>query len=173
MYHHRLLLVSMANDSGGAPVVVPDDGSVIEALRRGDETAFARLVDHYHASLGRVARLSRKADAVLSPPLASRTPACRASRAPQCATTGRVMSRSSSKLVMCCSSHSSSFVGHSEVTSLALAQERPTTCTSWGLHKRSALVSASLVFRLMTPMSSFHELTKDLAPSSWSIVANS
>src|ERR671918_2615678 len=43
------------------------------------------LVDHYQASLGRVARLSRKADAVLSPPLASRTPACRASRAPQCA----------------------------------------------------------------------------------------
>jgi hypothetical protein len=45
-------------------VAVPDDGSVIEGLRRGDETAFARLVDHYHASLGRVARLSGKADAV-------------------------------------------------------------------------------------------------------------
>ena len=45
-------------------VAVPDDGSVIEALRSGDETAFARLVDHYHASLGRVARLSGKADAV-------------------------------------------------------------------------------------------------------------
>jgi hypothetical protein len=43
---------------------VPDDGSVIDALRRGDETAFARLVDHYHASLGRLARLSGKADAV-------------------------------------------------------------------------------------------------------------
>jgi hypothetical protein len=84
MYHHRLLFLSIqafnaghsrlilpirthieaANDSGGAPVAVPDDGSVIEALRRGDETAFARLVDHYHASLGRVARLSGKADAV-------------------------------------------------------------------------------------------------------------
>src|SRR5262245_7302607 len=34
-----------------------DDRGVIEALRRGDEGAFARLVDHYHASLGRVARL--------------------------------------------------------------------------------------------------------------------
>jgi hypothetical protein len=42
---------------------VPDDGSVFEALRRGDETAFARLVDHSHASLGRVARLS-ETDAV-------------------------------------------------------------------------------------------------------------
>jgi RNA polymerase sigma-70 factor, ECF subfamily len=34
-----------------------DDLSVIEALRRGDETAFARLVDLHHASLRRVARL--------------------------------------------------------------------------------------------------------------------
>ena len=34
-----------------------DDRSVIDALRRGDEGVFARLVDHYHASLGRVARL--------------------------------------------------------------------------------------------------------------------
>ena len=31
--------------------------SVIDALRRGDEGAFARLVDQYHASLRRVARL--------------------------------------------------------------------------------------------------------------------
>jgi hypothetical protein len=45
-------------------VAVPDDGSVIEAPRSGDETAFARLVDHYHPRLGRVARLSGKADAV-------------------------------------------------------------------------------------------------------------
>ena len=44
--------------------MVPDDGSVIEALRRGDETELPRLVDHSHASLGRVARLSGKADAV-------------------------------------------------------------------------------------------------------------
>jgi RNA polymerase sigma-70 factor (ECF subfamily) len=35
----------------------PDDLSVIEALRRGDEAAFARLVDLHHASLRRVARL--------------------------------------------------------------------------------------------------------------------
>jgi RNA polymerase sigma-70 factor (ECF subfamily) len=34
-----------------------DDGSVIEALRRGDDTAFARLVDRYGASLCRVACL--------------------------------------------------------------------------------------------------------------------
>jgi len=34
-----------------------DELSVIEALRRGDEPAFARLVDLYHTSLRRVARL--------------------------------------------------------------------------------------------------------------------
>jgi hypothetical protein len=34
----------------------PDDGTVIEALRRGDEGAFARLVDDYHARLSRIAR---------------------------------------------------------------------------------------------------------------------
>jgi RNA polymerase sigma-70 factor, ECF subfamily len=34
-----------------------DDRSVIAALRRGDEAAFARLVDLHHASLRRVARL--------------------------------------------------------------------------------------------------------------------
>src|SRR5580765_7022878 len=38
-------------------IEAPDDGIVIEALRRGDEGAFARLVDHYHTSLSRVARL--------------------------------------------------------------------------------------------------------------------
>jgi RNA polymerase sigma-70 factor (ECF subfamily) len=46
-----------ASDSGAAQVVAPHDGSVIDALRRGDEGAFARLVDQYHASLRRVARL--------------------------------------------------------------------------------------------------------------------
>ena len=50
-------MIEAANNSGGAPVAAPDDGSAIEALRRGDKTAFARLVDHYHASLRRVARL--------------------------------------------------------------------------------------------------------------------
>src|SRR5215831_869098 len=39
------------------PIVAPDDGSVIEALRQGDEDVFARLVDQYHASLRRIARL--------------------------------------------------------------------------------------------------------------------
>ena len=34
-----------------------DDLILIEALRRGDEGAFARLVDQHHASLRRVARL--------------------------------------------------------------------------------------------------------------------
>jgi len=39
------------------PIEARDDASVIEALRRGDEGAFARLVDDYHARLNRVARL--------------------------------------------------------------------------------------------------------------------
>src|SRR5512144_1954293 len=43
--------------SSAAWVVVPDEGSVIDALRCGDEGAFARLVDQYHPSLRRVARL--------------------------------------------------------------------------------------------------------------------
>jgi len=34
-----------------------DDRSVVEALRRGDEGAFARLVDDYHARLSRIARV--------------------------------------------------------------------------------------------------------------------
>ena len=38
-------------------IKAPDDRTVIEALRQGDEGAFARLVDDYHASLSRVARL--------------------------------------------------------------------------------------------------------------------
>src|SRR5262245_16347419 len=38
-------------------IKAPDDQTVIEALRQGDEGAFARLVDDYHASLSRVARL--------------------------------------------------------------------------------------------------------------------
>src|SRR5687767_12064318 len=46
-----------ANDSGVAQVAASDDGSAIEALRRGDEGTFAHLVDQYHASLRRVARL--------------------------------------------------------------------------------------------------------------------
>jgi RNA polymerase sigma-70 factor (ECF subfamily) len=50
-------MIEAASDSGAAQVVVPDDGSVIDALRRGDDGAFARLVDQYHASLRRVARL--------------------------------------------------------------------------------------------------------------------
>src|SRR5215510_542369 len=39
------------------PIEVRDDRSVIEALRRGDEGAFARLVDDYHARLSRIARV--------------------------------------------------------------------------------------------------------------------
>jgi hypothetical protein len=50
-------MIEAAGDSGAAQVVAPDDGSVIDALRQGDEGAFARLVDQYHPSLRRVARL--------------------------------------------------------------------------------------------------------------------
>jgi hypothetical protein len=50
-------VIEAANDSGAAQVAAPDDGRVIDALRRGDEGAFARLVDQYHATLSRVARL--------------------------------------------------------------------------------------------------------------------
>jgi RNA polymerase sigma-70 factor (ECF subfamily) len=50
-------MIEAASDSGAAQVAAPDDRSVIDALRRGDEGAFARLVDQYHPSLRRVARL--------------------------------------------------------------------------------------------------------------------
>ena len=50
-------MTEAATDSGATQVVALDDLSVIDALRRGDEGAFARLVDKYHASLRRVARL--------------------------------------------------------------------------------------------------------------------
>lgn len=35
----------------------PEEGALVDALRRGDEDAFARLVGEHHASLRRVARL--------------------------------------------------------------------------------------------------------------------
>jgi RNA polymerase sigma-70 factor (ECF subfamily) len=50
-------MIEAASDSGAAQIVARDDGRVIDALRRGDEGAFARLVDQYHPSLRRVARL--------------------------------------------------------------------------------------------------------------------
>ena len=50
-------VIEAATDSGTPRLAAPDDGSVIDSLRRGDEGAFARLVDQYHASLRRVARL--------------------------------------------------------------------------------------------------------------------
>jgi RNA polymerase sigma-70 factor, ECF subfamily len=53
----RIHMTEAATDSGAAQVVGLDDLIVIEALRRGDEGAFSRLVDQYHASLRRVARL--------------------------------------------------------------------------------------------------------------------
>ncbi len=40
------------------------DAAVVEALRRGDEEAFARLVDQLHASLRRIARLYVSSQAV-------------------------------------------------------------------------------------------------------------
>ena len=53
------MMVERAEDAAEAHARVAafDDGHVIEALRRGDEGAFARLVDQHHASLCRVARL--------------------------------------------------------------------------------------------------------------------
>jgi len=50
-------MIEAANDSGAAQVAAPHDVSVIEALRRGEDGTFAHLVDQYHASLRRVARL--------------------------------------------------------------------------------------------------------------------
>jgi DNA-directed RNA polymerase specialized sigma24 family protein len=35
----------------------PEDPALLDALRRGDEDAFARLVSEHHATLRRVARL--------------------------------------------------------------------------------------------------------------------
>ncbi|HKF65561.1 MAG TPA: sigma-70 family RNA polymerase sigma factor [Vicinamibacterales bacterium] len=49
-------LIEAAHDSRASRVAA-DDVSVVEALRRGDEGAFARLVDHNRAGLRRVARL--------------------------------------------------------------------------------------------------------------------
>jgi RNA polymerase sigma-70 factor (ECF subfamily) len=43
--------------AGAAQAAAPDDPSVVEALRRGDEAAFGRLVHQYQARLSRVARL--------------------------------------------------------------------------------------------------------------------
>jgi hypothetical protein len=41
-------MIAAASDSGAAPVAAPEDLSVIDALCRGDETAFARLGAHYY-----------------------------------------------------------------------------------------------------------------------------
>ncbi len=46
-----------ANTSGAEEAAARADLRVTEALRQGDEAAFARLVDQHHASLRRVARL--------------------------------------------------------------------------------------------------------------------
>jgi RNA polymerase sigma-70 factor, ECF subfamily len=46
------------------PRALADDAAVIEALRRGDEEAFTRLVDQLHASLRRLARLYVSSPAV-------------------------------------------------------------------------------------------------------------
>ena len=50
-------IIEAVHDSRTARLATPDDESVIDALRRGDERAFARLVDQYQGSLSRVARL--------------------------------------------------------------------------------------------------------------------
>lgn len=47
-----------AHEEPGADALArADEATVVDALRRGDERAFARLVDRHHASLSRVARL--------------------------------------------------------------------------------------------------------------------
>lgn len=46
-----------ANASGAEEAAAHAEMRVIEAIRQGDEAAFARLVDQHHASLRRVARL--------------------------------------------------------------------------------------------------------------------
>jgi len=46
----------VANASGAGQTAAHAELSLIEALRQGDEDAFGRLVDQYHASLRRVAR---------------------------------------------------------------------------------------------------------------------
>jgi RNA polymerase sigma-70 factor (ECF subfamily) len=48
--------VSPADDRPSAPGGTDADRRLVEALRRGDETAFAGLVDMYHSSLLRLAR---------------------------------------------------------------------------------------------------------------------
>jgi RNA polymerase sigma-70 factor (ECF subfamily) len=48
---------SGANASGAGPAAAAAELSLIEALRKGDEDAFGRLVDQYHARLRRVALL--------------------------------------------------------------------------------------------------------------------
>jgi len=48
---------SGANALGVGQTSARAELSLIEALRQGDEDAFGRLVDEYHASLRRVARL--------------------------------------------------------------------------------------------------------------------
>jgi RNA polymerase sigma-70 factor, ECF subfamily len=54
---NRAGFIAAVNGSATAQLASPDDGSLIDALRRGDESAFARLVDQHQASLSRVARL--------------------------------------------------------------------------------------------------------------------
>lgn len=48
---------SRASASEAGRTAAHPELGLIEALRQGDEDAFGRLVDHYHASLRRVARL--------------------------------------------------------------------------------------------------------------------
>src|SRR5262245_3427350 len=55
---------SEADAQTARPRALADDAAVIEALRRGDEEAFTRLVDQLHASLRRIARLYVSSPAV-------------------------------------------------------------------------------------------------------------
>jgi hypothetical protein len=40
--------IAATSDSGGAQVAAPEDLSVVDALHRGDETAFGRPGHHYY-----------------------------------------------------------------------------------------------------------------------------
>jgi RNA polymerase sigma-70 factor (ECF subfamily) len=50
-------LVHFPDTSVRSPAIAADDAAVLAALRRGDEAAFAALIDRYHGALVRVAML--------------------------------------------------------------------------------------------------------------------
>jgi RNA polymerase sigma-70 factor (ECF subfamily) len=55
---------AMATPVSASTLAPPEDIALVQALRAGDETAFARLVEEYHASLVRLATMYVKSRAV-------------------------------------------------------------------------------------------------------------